>query len=99
MLLEREENPSEKNEPTCGLHLSEGKKERGYRFKISRAGPWAACGVGLNGIPEALFQFYFVFFFFFFCFLNSFIDFAKMFQIKSNQILNSSNIQINHTKQ
>jgi hypothetical protein len=31
-LLEGEEKPSEKNEPTGGLHLSEGKKERGYRF-------------------------------------------------------------------
>jgi hypothetical protein len=31
-LLEREGKPSEKNEPTGGLHLLEGKKERGYRF-------------------------------------------------------------------
>jgi hypothetical protein len=31
-LLEREGKPSEKNKPTGGLHLSEGKKERGYWF-------------------------------------------------------------------
>jgi hypothetical protein len=33
-LPEREEKLSEKNEPTGGLHLSEGEKERGYRFGL-----------------------------------------------------------------
>jgi hypothetical protein len=81
--------------PTCRRgeenRLGNGSGVTGWAEAEMFAGP--------DLLPEALFYFYFLFFFSFSVFLFLLYLLQKMFQINSNQILNSSNIQINHTKQ
>jgi hypothetical protein len=81
---------------TGGAGLSAGKERRGIPVRgVGRGGPWASSEAGPKRCPLALFYFYFVYFFFFFCFLISFISFAYLVQIASNQLCKVSKIQNN----
>jgi hypothetical protein len=64
-----------------------------YRFGRGIAGPRAPFSVGPKGLPQARFHFYFVYFFSFSVFLISFISFAYLVQIASNQLCKVSKIQ------
>jgi hypothetical protein len=69
------------------MSAREGGKRRdtgSFCFPGLRAGSSA----GPKGFPEALFYFYFFFLLFFFCFLISFVAFANLVQIDSNQFVN-----------
>jgi hypothetical protein len=57
------------------------------------AGPQTPFSVGPKGLPRPLFYFSFSFLLFFFCFLISFIDFANLVQIDSNQFVKFPRIQ------
>jgi hypothetical protein len=102
-LLETEEKPLEKNEPTGGSHLA----ARGREGKAGEAG-WAGFGCGWLGPlararPRwaAVFLFYFFLFWFIFPFLFSFssITFAFVTQMTSNQIVKFSKIPSNNPEQ
>jgi hypothetical protein len=73
--------------------------EKGIPLRVSpgwvvgRLRDWA------EWLPWGLFLIFFSFLPFLFYFLNSFISFAKMLQIKSNHFLNSSNIPCNAPNQ
>jgi hypothetical protein len=61
--------------------------ERGQRVTVqgeAMLGHGLVLAVGWNGSRGPFSYFSFLYFLFFFCFLNSFIDFAKMLQINSN---------------
>jgi hypothetical protein len=59
-------------------------------------GPWASSRPGPEWFPGAIFYFYFLFFFSFSVFLISFITFANLVQIASNQLCKVSKIQNNN---
>jgi hypothetical protein len=75
--------------------VSEGEREEGCTGSGEVSGPRARFFVGPKGLPGVLFLFSFLFFFFFFCFLISFVSFAKMLQINSNQFQKFSKNQCN----
>jgi hypothetical protein len=74
-----------------GPHVSEGERDAAYRFGRGIAGPRAPFSVGPKGLPRPLFLFSFLF-----CFLISFVSFAKMLQIDSNQFVKFPRIQHNN---
>jgi hypothetical protein len=84
---------------SSGAHLSAGKLGRGYRFGgalmlghglVSLMGQFGSLG------PFSIYSFLFLFFF---CFLISFITFANLVQIASNQLCKVSKIQNNNPEQ
>jgi hypothetical protein len=85
MLPERGEKSGEKTVPTGGVHMAgRGERAEGNGSGRGDAGPWLASGVGPKGFPGSVFIFFSPLLLFLFYFLNSFTDFAKMFQINSN---------------
>jgi hypothetical protein len=84
---------------TCGSHKSARERER-QRVPVWFA-YWAAghFGCWAESLPGALLYFFLSFFFFFFYFLISFINFANLDQIASNQFCKVSKIPINIPEQ
>jgi hypothetical protein len=83
--MKREGEDCGRREMTCGAHMAaRGEKAEGTGSGRGDAGPWLASGVGPKGFPGSVFIIFSSLLLFFSAFLNSFTDFAKMFQINLN---------------
>jgi hypothetical protein len=79
-----------------GPHVSEGERGAAYQFGGGWNGPRAVSPAGPKGSPGSVLYFFSSFLFFFFYFLVSFVTFANLVQIASNQLCKVSKIQNNN---